>query len=438
MTARQLVVSLYGAVIGRIDQRAPSAEPEFTYTPDYLAQGSTPIGIRMPLADTTYRGRPVRAFLDGLLPEAQGTRDQWARRLSVPAGDTVGVLAQMGWDCPGAVQFCRPEELDEMRARSHETTPVGVADIAERLRDLRTGSQPSWTLPGERWSLAGQQAKFALRRDGDGWSEARGSAATTHIVKPGIGILSHQALVEHATMRAARTLGLDVARSEYQQFDGESAIVVTRYDRARRQDGTVLRLHQEDFCSAFGRSPRRKYESNGGPGLADMARLVRQNVGDRRTGLRALGDFAAFNYVAGAPDGHAKNISLLLLPGTTRVAPLYDLATALPYQATNRALQEIAVSIGGRRAFGQVLGKHWDRAATLLNMSSDEMRSRARAMAEDFPDAFADALHGIGTSEAEEIRVRSLDVVLGHTRRVLERLDDPVELPADRRRPSTA
>ena len=50
----------------------------------------------------------------------------------------------------------------------------------------------------EHWSLAGQQEKFALAqlfaRDGRamGWAEAKGSAATTHILKPGIGRLHHQ------------------------------------------------------------------------------------------------------------------------------------------------------------------------------------------------------------------------------------------------------
>ena len=112
-----------------------------------------------------------------------------------------------------------------------------------------------------------------------GWHEARGSAATTHIIKPGIGRLHHQSLVEHATMRAASTLGLDVAHTEFTRFgDSEPAIVIKRYDRVILDDDDgVLRLHQEDFCSASGRLPSKKYEAHGGPGLADLARIVEQN-----------------------------------------------------------------------------------------------------------------------------------------------------------------
>ena len=68
-------------------------------------------------------------------------------------------------------------------------------------------------MPGEHWSLAGQQEKFALTRLGGEWHEAKGSAATTHIVKPGIKILPHQALIEHVTMRAAAAVGVSTATS---------------------------------------------------------------------------------------------------------------------------------------------------------------------------------------------------------------------------------
>lgn len=331
----------------------------------------------------------------------------------------------MGWDCPGAVQFCDPGELEAVSARQKEFRPIDEQGIAARLRSLRIGGQISWTLPEEHWSLPGQQSKFALAKLSSGWNEALGSAATTHIIKPGIGRLHHQALVEHATMRAARELGLRVAHTEFTHFgDGEPAVVIERYDRLSLTDDRVLRLHQEDFCSASGRLPSRKYEAHGGPRLADLARIVTQNVTERAAGMRALGDFVAFNYIAGAPDGHSKNISLLLLPGETEVAPLYDLATSLPYNGSNSALREIVINIGGRRKFGQVLGKHWDRAAVVLGIPAAEYRQRALDMAAAFPDAFTAALDAIGTGEAEAVRNRSIDAIARHVRAVIDRLGD--------------
>ncbi|WP_322755278.1 type II toxin-antitoxin system HipA family toxin [Frankia sp. Cas3] len=429
MAARSLLVVLYGVVVGRIAQRGAAAEPEFTYEPAYLAaRPSTPLGVRIPLSGTTYRGKSVRAFLEGVLPEDPRTRQRWGAALGVEPDDTLALLAQMGWDCPGAVQFCEPGVLDEMLSRAQETRPVTDQDIAKRLSALRTGDAASWSLPDEHWSLPGQQSKFALANLPTGWHEAHGSAATTHIIKPGIGRLHHQSLVEHATMRAASALGLDVAQTEFTRFgDGEPAIVIERYDRVILDDGGVLRLHQEDFCSASGRLPSKKYEAHGGPGLTDLARIVEQNShGHAADGLAALGDFAAINYIAGAPDGHAKNVSLLLLPNEIKVAPLYDLATSLPYDG-DPGLREVAVGIGGRRKFGQVLGRHWDRAAALLGIPAEQYRTTAREMAGHFPDAFSDALTKVGTPEAEEVRRRSIDRIARHTRQLAERLDDPTE-----------
>lgn len=426
MAPRSLLVVMYDTVVGRIDQRSATADPEFIYASEYADSGSTPLGVRMPVAETSYRGRSVRAFLEGVLPEEPRTRQRWGSRLGVDPADTIAILAQMGWDCPGAVQFCLPDALDDMRARNSAMQRVSSRELADRLRTLRTSGTASWTLPEEHWSLPGQQSKLALARLPDGWYESHGSAATTHIIKPGIDNLHHQALVEHATMAAGRELGLDVAQTEFTQFEDESAIVVERYDRLVLADGSVLRLHQEDFCSASGRLPSKKYEAHGGPGLADMARIIDQNVEDRPTGLLRLGDFAAFNYVSGSPNGHAKNISLMLLPDQTLVAPLYDVATSLPYDG-DAALREVAVSIGGRRKFGQVLGKHWDRAASTLGIPAEEYRNRVRNLAEDFPDAFSTALRQVDTAEAAEVHHRAVDPIAAHVKRLTESLDDPPE-----------
>lgn len=428
MAVRDLLVVLYGVEVGRIHQRSAVSEPEFTYDPSYVESGSTPLSVRMPLSDTTYRGRSVRAYLEGLLPEDLSTRMNWGAQLGVDPADTLAVLARMGWDCPGAVQFCEPDALEEMRLREANVVPVDARHIAARLRALRTIRDPSWTLPEEHWSLAGQQSKFALQWQlSGGWYEAHGSAATSHIIKPGIGRLHHQALVEHATMAAARTLGVDVAQTAFTHFDDEPALVIERYDRWRTSADTVRRIHQEDFCSASGRLPARKYEEHGGPTLADMVRIIDQNVQDRRPAVEALGDFIAFNYVAGAPDGHSKNISLLLLPGQTKVAPLYDLASAFPYADSDLQLRTVAVSIGGLRKFGQVLGKHWDRAARTLGVPPAGYRDRVRDLAEGFPDAFSDALEAVASEASTLIRQRSIDRVSLHVKRLVERLDDPEE-----------
>jgi serine/threonine-protein kinase HipA len=43
-------------------------------------------------------------------------------------------------------------------------------------------------------------------------------------------------------------------------------------------------------------------------------------------------DALAWNWLIAGTDAHAKNYSLLLAGGQVRLAPLYDIASALPYE----------------------------------------------------------------------------------------------------------
>lgn len=417
-----LAVVLYGVLTGHLHRSGANADLSFGYTAEYAQSGQVALSIRLPIRPSAHSDRFTRPFLEGLLPENPATRRRWSRELGVDADDSFGLLARMGWDCPGAVQICPPAEVAELQNRAQETAPCDDDEIAARLRGLREDSA-SWSLPDEHWSLAGQQEKFALAWDGHRWCRALGAAATTHIIKPGIGPLHSQALVEHATMRAAAQLGVDVARTEFRYFHDESAVVVERFDRLRR-DRSVIRLHQEDFCQASGRLPDRKYEARGGPGLADLAGIVNRNSTDVASDRRRLADFLIINYVAGAPDGHAKNVSLLLWPGCTAMAPLYDLASGFPYEGRD-VERSVAISIGGERQYSRIFGRQWDRAAATLALPPELVRHRVRELSEGFPDAFADALAEVGLPEAEAVRRRALPRLSAHGAATLDRLSRP-------------
>jgi HipA-like protein len=138
MAPRRLLVVLYGEVIGRIDQRSPIAEPEFTYDQDYVHAGSTPLGVRMPVADTTYRGRSVRAFLDGLLPESRSTRSRWGTRLGVDPDDAAGL------DCTGvAVSIGGRRKFGQVLGKHWDrcaaTLRIPAAQFRDRVRTLAEG-----------------------------------------------------------------------------------------------------------------------------------------------------------------------------------------------------------------------------------------------------------------------------------------------------------
>lgn len=419
--AEELLVLLYGDVVGVLRRDDAGQDPSFTYLPEYVRDGSVALSARLAIAKTPYQPERVAPFLAGLLPENRDTREQWARRLGTVEDDMFAMLSSMGWDCPGAVQFCLPEDQERLSERESSYEPLDEAAIAQRLRNLAE-NPASWTMPHEHWSLGGQQEKFALASLPSGWHEARGGAATTHIVKPGIKALHHQALVEHVTMAAAAMLDIDIAATRLMRFEDQWAIVVDRFDRLSGDQGTVLRLHQEDFCQALGRLPDRKYESRGGPTLADLVRTVGQQSSNRDDDILALADFLIINVIAGAPDGHSKNISMLRTPGLNWIAPLYDLATGLVYD-TDRVERSVAVSVGGERQLARIYAKQWSKAAKVLGLPEEAVRARVAQLAAGFTDAYQAALTAVGDAPgADEVAERSLPVLKAHCEQILDRL----------------
>ena len=329
---RELVV-LMGRQLGTLKMDG-HGRLQLDYDGGYLTDPlSTPLSTSMPLSGRTYGGKALVAFLQGLLPDNDDVLRRWAARFGVTTGNPFGLLSHVGEDCAGAAQFVRPERLGQLR-------PGGVhwlddEALRERIELLRT-DPTSWLDENSegKFSLAGAQAKFALLNDQGRWGEPFGAVPTTHIIKPPTGRFADQDLNEHVCLSAARRAGLPTARSALVSFAGERALVVERYDRLRTPDGW-LRVHQEDFCQALGLPPDRKYQGEGGPGAADMGRLVRRLLpgADGDDALAGFIGALAFNWLMGGTDAHAKNFSLLLSGPQVRLAPLYDLVSAFPYVA---------------------------------------------------------------------------------------------------------
>ncbi len=254
----------------------------------------------------------------------------------------------MGADCPGAVRFSKPEDIEHALARTGDVSWLTEEQVAERLRELRQDST-AWlgeSFTGQ-FSLAGAQAKTALlQRDGN-WGVPSGAAATTHILKPAVRGFDDHDLNEHLCLDAARRAGLTAARTQVASFAEQTAVVVTRYDRHLAAED-ITRVHQEDLCQALAVPPARKYQNEGGPGVKEIAALLRRVMAPRvaQAAVWAFADALAWNWLIAGTDAHAKNYSLLLAANQVRLAPLYDIASALPYGMHERKLR-MAMKIGG-------------------------------------------------------------------------------------------
>ncbi|MDR3224777.1 MAG: type II toxin-antitoxin system HipA family toxin [Clostridiales Family XIII bacterium] len=426
----RLAFALYGRRAGVIIREG--SRMTLAYDRDYLADSSaTPLSLSLPLSNDAHGARPIEAYLRGLLPDNNEVRRRWARKFGLRDRDTLGLLAAIGTDCAGAAVFAPDEELESALGRSGLIEPITEAEIATHLK-LLIHDESAWhDQDGDHWSLAGGQSKFTLLKTGKTWARPTGSQPSTHIVKPGISRIPAQAMIEHVSMRALKLLGESVADSAYEEFGGVPAIVVKRFDRVtddtavvkkidkvaddaavvkkidRVTDDTavvkkfdrmtarapaVTRIHSEDLVQSFGMDPMRKYESDGGPGVAKISGLLRA-VADEASVVRFVHATIA-NYLLGAPDAHAKNYSVLLAQGRATLAPLYDVASGLVSDGADAPVRyrSVAMSIGGQKLIGEVERKEWDRFSAVTGMDAAYVRETVNEMASQMPDAVHDAI----------------------------------------------
>jgi serine/threonine-protein kinase HipA len=434
-----LAVVLGDAFAGTLTRHA-GGRLQFDYDDDYRdTRGATPLSVSMPTTVRSHSDANISPWLWGLLPDNQAVLERWARDFHASASSPFSLLATpIGHDCAGAVRFAALENLDEVMATPGAVAWLTDEEVAERLRDLREDTT-AWLgrdFTGQ-FSLAGAQAKTALLYEDGRWGVPSGSAATSHILKPAVAGLDDHDLNEHLCLDAAGRAGLVVARTRVTWFGEESAIVVERYDR-RRADGKLVRIHQEDMAQAIGVHPARKYQSEGGPGPRELARLMRDVMPPRVAddAVWRFFDALAWNWLIAGTDAHAKNYSLMLSGGDVRLAPLYDVASALPYGTHERKLR-FAMKIGGD--YG-VYPRHntWPVVAKDLGLDVAVALDRVLALAQRAPDAFAEAARSADVSAVDRpLPTRLVALVTERSERcqaiLLKPAHRPTEVPEDGR-----
>lgn len=345
----RLAVELYGERLGELVEKRGGFD--FVAAPSAVAAhgvGSRLLSVAVPLVT---RARPSdaamrRNFFDELLPEGRA-RSSLAGRAGVSSDYTIGMLARYGRDVAGALRIWDPEGPDEPRVP--EATPADDDRVEELLRAVR--SAPLGNVTARRMSsLAGVQDKIVLAWTGSGWAEPLDGFPSTHIIKPIIMTMPTLIFDEEYGARIARSLGLLEYGTEIRTFGTTSALVIERYDRdPGSPDG---RVHQEDFNQALGMSGDGKYEDEGHPGLAAIARIARQaDPGS----LARLARMMTLSVAVGNLDMHAKNLSLLHRPdGSMTLAPAYDIVPQL-HQDVDPV---VALHVAGRRDHADIRLAH--------------------------------------------------------------------------------
>jgi serine/threonine-protein kinase HipA len=387
-----LNVYLNGRLVGRL-RRESSGAIDFQYDQSWLDwENAIPVSLSLPLREDRYIGDPVLAVFENLLPDNDDIRRRLAERSKANGSDAYSLLAAVGRDCIGALQFL-PDGMAVGQTGLIDARPVSDAEVAKIVSDLARNPLGVGEDQEFRISLAGAQQKTALLYWKNKWHVPHGTTATTHILKPQIGRLpngidlSNSVENEHFCLQLVSALGLPVAKSQIVDFAGKRVLSIERFDRTRTRDGRLLRLPQEDCCQALSVPPSRKYESDGGPGICDIYELLKGSDSPEED-QKILFKAQIIFWLLGATDGHAKNFSIRLSPGGRfRLTPLYDIISTQPSLEAGQISQnqmKLAMAVGTNRHYvvHTILGRHFRQTADRCGFPSKMLNEIVQEIAD--------------------------------------------------------
>lgn len=397
----QLGVFMNGVEVGHLE-RAPSGAVSFAYAPGWLDRVPLmAISRQLPVREAPYVGTVVSSYLEGLLPDDPRALERLPAHAKAKGTQPFDLLAAIGRDCVGALQFY-PEGEEPGLPHAAKGTPLSAREIGALLESLSLNPLGLREDSAFRISVAGAQSKTALLKLDGRWCVPNGSTATTHIFKPQIGPLpdgpdlSLSVENEWLCLELLRAFGLSAARAEISEFDGVRALVVERFDRLWK-GRQLIRVAQEDLCQALGVGPKTKYESDGGPGIRAIMRLLDES--DRRDAdRRAFMKSQILFWLIAAIDAHAKNFSVRIRPGGFSLTPLYDVMSAAPL-VNKRTLPEqkvkLAMAIGDNRRYQvrEISARHFRQTAEAVGFR--EIDSLLEEVAAELPAAIDQVIEAL-------------------------------------------
>lgn len=377
-------------IVGHIEVQ-DDGRLSFQYDNRWLAtKASFPLSVTIPLKEHAYSDHVITPWLANLLPEEQQLLTL-SRALGLSSTDALAILKEIGGDTAGAISIGEPSDKTAWSYRpitDYYATQNPQEALSAHFKDL--GRRPF--LAGEdgvRLSLAGGQKKTALAvldaagapklglpEKGDQLAIPMSGAPSTVIIKPDNPNLPCIVENEAYCLTLAGLIGMVVAEVGIIDVGSRTALAVARYDRTTRKDGSLRRLHQEDFAQANGIFPSQKYEQGTVAGL-DLNQLLLTAQHLPAQDALTLQDQVIFNILVANTDAHAKNYSMLLSNWPT-MAPLYDVSTVLHWDHVN---QYHAQKLGGRkRKPADMAQRHWERIADAAGFSPRGVRLRVQEL----------------------------------------------------------
>lgn len=414
-----LDVLLHGSKIGQI--RIDEKGYQLSYEPGRQLPHSLSRALRHQVSNDwsmpvhRYKGgavwesstSPLSNFLFGLLPDNPDVLSDMSRRYGVEDRNPVELLAHVGMDCVGAVQFSEqspPTAPDRSALSLISDSEIEAALRIARERGIRYEGAALGAATNGRFRpgslLAGFQPKFGLLRGEHGWLRSTPEWGTTHIFKSGVAGREGQAAFEFLGMRAAHHVGLKAAAVALVEFGDEHALVVERFDRKwLSANEPPARIHQEDLAQLLSVPvfpARKKYGRDAKLVLAALMSLE----GGRDIAYTFIQQLA-YNTLIGNADAHIKNYSVRYDSdtGAPLMTPLYDSATDA-HDPQFHSVATLPVRIGGTVDYNAIMHSSmwWDNLSKSAGLDSARVMDDVRRLSLEVPEAIIAAADELPTS----------------------------------------
>tara|TARA_R110001583_G_scaffold31776_2_gene108422 strand:+ start:16258 stop:17577 length:1320 start_codon:yes stop_codon:yes gene_type:complete len=399
-THAPLNVYLNNRLVGQLNKQ-PSGATKFIYDGNWLNwEHAFPISLSLPLREDAYRGEPVVAVFDNLLPDSDLLRRRVAEKVGARGTDAYSLLAAIGRDCVGALQFIPDENPPNTDSTKIEGEPVSEIEIENILKNLAQAPLGLRQDDDFRISVAGAQEKTAFLRHEGKWLKPKGTTPTTHLFKTQIGHLpegidlTNSVENEFYCLQLFKAFDLPVNNAEIKTFGKTKALVIERFDRRWTKDGRLLRLPQEDCCQSLSILPTMKYQNQGGPGIVEILKFLRGSDTPADDQSRFFKAQILF-WLIGATDGHAKNFSVFLRPGGSySLTPFYDVLTTQPCLDANQIMRrqmKLAMFVGNSRHYriDQIYARHFIQTSDSAGLPREVIQDILEQLIETAPNAIS-------------------------------------------------
>ncbi|MBT2513497.1 type II toxin-antitoxin system HipA family toxin [Arthrobacter sp. ISL-30] len=385
-----------GVLAARLERHAGGTK--FSYLPKYLDGVGPAVATTLPRSPEpvlTPSGA-VPPYFTGLLPEGRRL-NSLRRAVKASADDELALLMAAGGDAVGDVQTLPHGEPPTQGGTAVVLDPKLPLDFDALLGD--SGLIDPVALAGVQDKLSAGMISLPVAQAGKRYILKLNAPEFPFVVEN-----------EYLMFRYARKLRIPVGNVQLvHDVARRAGLLVERFDRITTDHGAARSLAVEDGAQVLGLYPADKYSVP----FSEVCHALAAHCPARLPALRNLVIQAAFAWLTGNGDLHAKNVSMIQSPQSTgfTISPVYDIPSTVVYGD-----KTLALALGGKRT--GISRKHFVGWAVKLGLA-ERAAEQALAVALKATAPLIGDLDA-GASPFNSRQTRDWIKELSHRRRLME------------------